>query len=42
MSILRTIPEKTRRDHVRYTDIRAQCDVQDVVILRWGMQRRRE
>ncbi|KAH1017030.1 hypothetical protein HUJ05_007764 [Dendroctonus ponderosae] len=40
MSVLRIIAEKTRKDHVRNTDIRTQCGIQDVV--RWGMQTRRE
>lgn len=40
MKVLRAITGKTRRDHVRNTDIREQCGVQDIV--RWGRQRRRE
>ncbi|XP_060533783.1 uncharacterized protein LOC132706454 [Cylas formicarius] len=37
MRVLRSIAGKTRRDHVRNTDIREQCDVQDI-----GRQRRRQ
>lgn len=40
MKILRTIVGKTRRDRVRNTEVREQCEVQDVV--RWGRQRRRQ
>ncbi|XP_060519855.1 uncharacterized protein LOC132698036 [Cylas formicarius] len=40
MRVLRSIAGKTRRDHVRNTHIREQCDVQDIV--RWGRQRRRQ
>ena len=37
---LRTIVGKTKRDRVRNTDIREQCEIQDIV--RWGKQRRRQ
>lgn len=39
MKTLRTIMGKTRRDRIKNTDIREQCEVQDIV--RWGRQRKR-
>jgi len=39
MKTLRTIMGKTRIDRIRNTDIREQCEVQDIV--RWGRQRKR-
>ncbi|XP_030763151.1 uncharacterized protein LOC115887795 [Sitophilus oryzae] len=39
MKTLRTIMGKTRRDRIKNTDIREQCEVQDIV--RWGRQIKR-
>ena len=39
MKTLRSIVGKTLRDRVKSSDIRSQCDIQDVV--RWSRTRRR-
>ncbi|XP_056633897.1 uncharacterized protein LOC130443348 [Diorhabda sublineata] len=40
MKTLRTIEGKTRRDKVRNTDVKEQCEIHDIV--RWGRQRKRQ
>ncbi|KAI4472235.1 hypothetical protein M0802_017027 [Mischocyttarus mexicanus] len=39
MNILRPIVGKTRKDRIRNTSIRKECDIQDII--KWGRVRRR-